>query len=112
MDALLQIVFLDKDKNEITQIKSLTTGKIEGSKDGTPTSSQTSVGVRLYSDTSSAHFGALLSRVNAIRCTFEGTTLAGAGLKPDQWLQATLSLCLNDGLSVDLGALAEGAGEK
>ena len=112
LDALLQIVFLDKDKNEITQIKSLTTGKIEGSKDGTPTSSQTSVGVRLYSDTSSAHFGALLSRVNAIRCTFEGTTLAGAGLKPDQWLQATLSLCLNDGLSVDLGALAEGAGEK
>ncbi|MBR4851881.1 MAG: hypothetical protein IKU97_07505 [Tidjanibacter sp.] len=112
LDALLQIVFLDKDKNEITQIKSLTTGKIKSSKDGTPTSSQTSVGVRLYSNTSSAHFGALLSSVNAIRCTFEGTTLAGAGLKPDQWLQATLSLCLNDGLSVDLGVLAEGAGKK
>lgn len=112
LDALLQIKFLDEAKNEISQIKSLTTGKIEGSKDGTPTSSQTSVGVRLYSNTSSAHFGELLSSVKAIKCTFEGTTLAGAGLKPDQWLQATLSLCLNDGLTVDLGALAESAGEQ
>ena len=108
LDALLKIKFLNGDKQEITQIQSLTTGSIKGSKDGNPAASVCSIGVRLYSNTSSVHIGELLSSVKAVECNFEGTTLAGAGLKPTQWLQATLSLCLNNGLTLDLGTLAGG----
>lgn len=108
LDALLKVKFLDGEKNAIADIKTLTTGKIAGSNDGTPKDSQISIGVGMPGEESSVHFGELFGRVKAVECTFEGTTLAGAGLKPDQWLQATLSLCINNGLTIDLGSLAEG----
>ncbi|MBR2424041.1 MAG: hypothetical protein IKB18_02575 [Tidjanibacter sp.] len=116
LDALLKIKFLDEEKKELSQIKTLTTGKILGSKSSDqPATSQISIGVGFDAgQESSVAIGALLGSVRAVECTVEGTTLAGAGLKPDQWLQATLSLCLDKGITIDLGTLAgsgEGEGE-
>lgn len=108
LDASVSVKFLDEAKNEITQIKTTTTGKIKGSIDGTAATSNIALGVNVPKE-SSAHFGQLIGSVKAVECTFEGVTLAGAGLKPDQWLQATLSLCLDEGITVDLGTLAGGA---
>ena len=110
LDALLNIKFLDEEKKELSQIKTLTTGKILGSKSGNqPTTSQISIGVGFDAGSeSSVAIGALLGSVRAVECTVEGTTLAGTGLKPDQWLQATLSLCLDKGITIDLGTLIDG----
>ncbi|MBQ3070191.1 MAG: hypothetical protein IJD12_00675 [Tidjanibacter sp.] len=110
LDALLKIKFLDEEKKELSQIKTLTTGKILGSKSGNqPTTSQISIGVGFDAGSeSSVAIGALLGSVKAVECTVEGTTLAGTGLRPDQWLQATLSLCLDKGITIDLGTLIDG----
>ncbi len=106
LDAQVHIKFLDGAKNELAQIKTLTTGTIKGSTTDTPAVSKTSIGIGLPDASSSVHIGELLGSVKAVECSFEGVTLAGAGLKPDQWLQATLSLCLDKGITVDLGSLA------
>lgn len=106
LDAVLRIKFLDAEKNEVSQIKTLTTGSIKGSANDTPAESKISIGLTLPDATSSAHIGELLGSIKAVECSFEGETLAGAGLKPEQWLQATLSLCLDKGVTVDLGTLA------
>ena len=106
LDAVLRIKFLDAEKNEVSQIKALTTGSIKGSANDTPAASKISIGMTLPDATSSAHIGELLGSIKAVECSFEGETLAGAGLKPEQWLQATLSLCLDKGVTVDLGTLA------
>lgn len=106
LDAVLRIKFLDAEKNEVSQIKALTTGSIKGSANDTPAESKTSIGLTLPDATSSAHIGELLGSIKAVECSFEGETIAGAGLKPEQWLQATLSLCLDKGVTVDLGTLA------
>ncbi len=106
LDAVLRIKFLDAEKNEVSQIKALTTGSIKGSANDTPAESKISIGLTLPDATSSAHIGELLGSIKAVECSFEGETLAGAGLKPEQWLQATLSLCLDKGVTVDLGTLA------
>ena len=106
LDAVLRIKFLDAEKNEVSQIKALTTGSIKGSANDTPTESKISIGLTLPDATSSVHIGELLGSIKAVECSFEGETLAGAGLKPEQWLQATLSLCLDKGVTVDLGTLA------
>jgi hypothetical protein len=106
LDAVLRIKFLDAEKNEVSQIKALTTGSIKGSANDTPAESKISIGLTLPDATSSVHIGELLGSIKAVECSFEGETLAGAGLKPEQWLQATLSLCLDKGVTVDLGTLA------
>lgn len=106
LDAVLRIKFLDVEKNEVSQIKALTTGSIKGSANDTPAESKISIGLTLPDATSSAHIGELLGSIKAVECSFEGETIAGAGLKPEQWLQATLSLCLDKGVTVDLGTLA------
>lgn len=106
LDAVLRIKFLDAEQNEVSQIKALTTGSIKGSANDTPTESKISIGLTLPDATSSVHIGELLGSIKAVECSFEGETLAGAGLKPEQWLQATLSLCLDKGVTVDLGTLA------
>lgn len=106
LDAVLRIKFLDAEKNEVSQIKALTTGSIKGSTNDTPAESKISIGLTLPDATSSVHIGELLGSIKAVECSFEGETLAGAGLKPEQWLQATLSLCLDKGVTVDLGSLA------
>ncbi len=106
VDAILRLKFLDAEQKEVPHIKTLTTGKIGGSHTDTITVSHTSIGIGLPTEpTSSVHIGELLGSVKAVECTFEGTTLKGAGIKPEQWLQATLSLCLNKGITVDLGTL-------
>jgi hypothetical protein len=48
---------------------------------------------------------ALLAQTKAVRCTFTGTTLAGGGLSPDQYLSADLTVVLDNGITVDLDSL-------
>lgn len=94
---------LDAEGNPIESIVATTNGSIEGSTTTEPTSSSTSVQLTITPAEGSTTF-AEVAKINKLRCTFEGTTLAGGGLKPDQYVEASFSLLLDKGITVDLGA--------
>lgn len=107
LDALLEVEFLDEQGAELSDIKAVTTGTIAGSTTAEAKESNISIGLTLGASAESSKLSplALLGKVKAVKCTFDGKTLAGGGLKPDQWLQATLSVCINEGVTVDLEEL-------
>lgn len=107
LDALLEVKFLDEQGAELSDIKAVTTGTIAGSTTAEAKESNISIGLTLGTSSESSKLSplALLGKVKAVECTFDGKTLAGGGLKPDQWLQATLSVCINEGVTVDLEEL-------
>lgn len=106
IDALLKVEFLDENKEPISQVKSTTTGLIKGSTSGEESESTISIGIGISSTEGVAPISHV-AKTRALRCTFEGATLAGGGLKPDQYLSAQMWLNLDNGITVDFGTLEE-----
>lgn len=110
IDLTLDIEFLDENDNAIECVTSATEGKIEGSTSAEPKLSECDIILTI--DTPSAESSkpspfAQIARTKKIRCTLHGTTLAGGGLRPDQFISAKLSLRLEEGITVDLGTLLD-----
>ena len=107
MDASLQIEFLDGEGNVIPGVNVTSNGTIKGSTTAEPATSTTAIVIELSQPDSSSALSpiALLAQTKAVRCTFTGTTLAGGGLSPDQYLSADLTVVLDNGITVDLDSL-------
>lgn len=107
MDASLQIEFLDGEGNVIPGVNVTSNGTIKGSTTAEAATSTTAIVIELSQPDSSSALSpiALLAQTKAVRCTFTGTTLAGGGLSPDQYLSADLTVVLDNGITVDLDSL-------
>ena len=107
MDAALQIEFLDGEGNIIPGVNVTSNGTINGSTTDEPATSTTAIVIELSQPDSSSALSpiALLAQTKAVRCTFTGTTLAGGGLSPNQYLSADLTVVLDNGITVDLDSL-------
>lgn len=107
IDMTMDIEFLDENDAPIECITSATEGKILGSTSQEATLSECDVVLTISTpsaESSSLSPFAEIARTKKVRCTLHGTTLAGGGLKPEQYISAKLSLLLEDGITVDLGS--------
>lgn len=110
IDVVMRAEMLDSNAQPVQGLTCTTTGVIEGSASATEENSEIAIGIKITppyisSDIGPSTVGELLAQLNKVRCTFEGTTLAGGGLKPEQYLQVELSLCIDSGITVDLETL-------
>ena len=107
MDAALEVEFLDGEGNVIPGVNVTSNGTIKGSTTAEAATSTTAIVIELSQPDSSSALSpiALLAQTKAVRCTFTGTTLAGGGLSPDQYLSADLTVVLDNGITVDLDSL-------
>ena len=107
MDASLEVEFLDEELNVIPGINVTSNGVIKGSTTAEAATSTTAITIELTTDPTSSALSpiATLAQAKAVRCTFKGTTLAGGGLGPDQYLSANLTVVLDNGITVDLDSL-------
>lgn len=107
MDASLEVEFLDAELNVIPGINVTSNGVIKGSTTAEAATSTTAITIELTTDPTSSALSpiATLAQAKAVRCTFKGTTLAGGGLGPDQYLSANLTVVLDNGITVDLDSL-------
>lgn len=104
MDLSLDLQMQDADGAALSGITTSSTGKIEGSNDSTEKSSTTTVSLTFADGNISA-----LKAVKKIKCVFSAATLSGGALNPEQYLDATLVLILDNGLTVDLDELLDGS---
>ncbi len=104
IDLGLDVEFLDENDNPIECITSATTGKIEGSTSVEAKQSECSITLNIATQEGTSPF-AEIAKTKKVRCKLEGTTLAGGGLKPEQYIVAKLSLLLDKGITIDLGSL-------
>lgn len=108
VDLTMGVEFLDEAGSPIECITATTEGKIEGSKSDTAKESECDITLTIaQNDSASSKLSpfAQIAQTKKIRCKLEGTTLAGCGLKPDQYISANISLLLDKGITVDLGSL-------
>ncbi len=108
IDLTMDIEFLDENGAPIECITSSTTGKIEGSTTEEAKLSECSIILDIKTPSAESSQPSAfneIARTKKIRCHLNGTTLAGGGLKPDQYIAAKLSLELGEGITVDLGSL-------
>lgn len=104
IDLGLDVEFLDENDNPIECITSATTGKIEGSTSAEAKQSECSITLNIATPEGTSPF-AEIAKTKKVRCKLNGTTLAGGGLKPEQYIVAKLSLLLDKGITIDLGSL-------
>lgn len=108
IDLSLDLTFLDENGEPIECITSSTTGKIAGSVTSEPNNSECNINLQIAqqgAESSKLSSFAQIARTKSIRCDLKGTTLAGGGLRPEQYLSAKLSLLLDKGITIDLGSL-------
>ncbi len=108
IDLTMDVEFLDESDSPIECIASNTLGKIEGSTTEEAKSSVCNITLDITAPSAESSYPspfAEIARTNKLRCTLHGKTLAGGGLKPDQYITANLSLLLDKGITVDLGSL-------
>lgn len=108
IDLSLDITFLDESGEPIECITSSTTGKIAGSTTSEPNLSECDINLQITqqgAESSKLSSFAQIARTKSVRCDLKGTTLAGGGLRPEQYLSAKLSLLLDKGITIDLGSL-------
>ena len=106
----LDVELLDAEGAPIECVTSSTVGEIEGSTTDSAKLSECAITLTIASTDGSSPF-AELAKTKSLRCQLSGTTLAGGGLKPDQYITANLSLLLDKGITIDLGTLTP-EGEK
>lgn len=107
IDLTMDIELLDESGAPIQSITSSTEGKIAGSTSDEANLSECDIILTIAqpSESSSALSPwADIARTKKIRCQLHGTTLAGGGLKPEQYISAKLSLLLDKGITIDLGS--------
>ena len=113
IDLSLDIAFLDESGEPIECITSSTTGVVAGSTTTEPKLSECDINLQIAqqgAESSTLSSFAQIARTKSVRCDLKGTTLAGGGLRPEQYLSAKLSLLLDKGITIDLGSLlSEGA---
>ena len=116
IDLSLDIAFLDESGEPIECITSSTTGVVAGSTTTEPKLSECDINLQIAqqgTESSTLSSFAQIARTKSVRCDLKGTTLAGGGLRPEQYLSAKLSLLLDKGITIDLGSLlSEGADEE
>ncbi|MBO7299799.1 MAG: hypothetical protein J6U53_00110 [Tidjanibacter sp.] len=105
IDLSLGVELLDAEGAPIECVTSSTAGKIEGSTSQEAKLSECAITLSIASPEDSSPF-ADIAKTKSIRCKLEGTTLAGGGLKPEQYITANLSLLLDKGITIDLGSLS------
>lgn len=108
IDLTMDVELLDESGAPIECVTSATVGKIEGSTSAEPKLSECDIVLTIATpsaDSSKLSPFADIARTKSIRCVLHGTTLAGGGLKPEQYIAAKLSLLLEEGITVDLGSL-------
>lgn len=108
IDLTMDVELLDENDAPIECVTSSTKGAIEGSTSAEPKLSECDIVLDI--EAPSAESGkpspfAQIARTKKVRCKLHGTTLAGGGLRPEQYITAKLSLLLEDGITVDLGTL-------
>lgn len=116
IDLTMGVEFLDENSEPIECITSSTKGKIEGSTSAEAKLSNCAITINMAAPEEGVSPFTELARTKSVRCQLTGTTLAGGGLKPEQYITAKLSLLLDKGITVDLGSLLpeekEPAGEE
>ncbi len=105
IDLAMVVELLDENGAPIECVTSSTVGKIEGTTEAATKQSECSVTLNIQTPEGVSPF-AEISRTKQVRCTLEGTTLAGGSLRPDQKIAAKLSLMLDKGITIDLGSLS------
>lgn len=105
IDLTMGVEFLDENNEPIECITSSTTGKVEGSTTAEAKLSKCAITINLAAPKDGGSPFVELARTKTIRCQLNGTTLAGGGLKPEQYITANLSLLLDKGITIDLGSL-------
>lgn len=108
IDLTMDVELLDENDAPIECITSSTEGTIEGSTTSEPKLSECDIVLNIATpapQSSEPSPFAQIARTKKVRCTLHGTTLAGGGLRPDQYISAKLSLLLEEGITVDLGTL-------
>ncbi|MBQ8272257.1 MAG: hypothetical protein IJZ09_04550 [Tidjanibacter sp.] len=108
IDLTMDVELLDENDAPIECVTSSTKGAIAGSTSAEPKLSECDVVLNI--ETPSAESSkptpfAQIARTKKVRCTLHGTTLAGGGLRPEQYISAKLSLLLEEGITIDLGTL-------
>lgn len=108
IDLTMDVELLDENDAPIECVTSSTQGSIAGTTATEPKLSECDVVLNI--EAPSAESGkpapfAQIARTKKVRCTLHGTTLAGGGLRPEQYIAAKLSLLLEEGITVDLGTL-------
>lgn len=96
------VEMLDAQGQLIESITATTEGAIEGSTTSEAAHSNPKVTLSIAAPEGSTTFKEI-AKIAAIRCRFDGTTLAGGGLRPDQYIDVGFSLLLDKGITVDLG---------
>lgn len=108
IDLTMDVELLDENDAPIECVTSSTKGNIAGTTASEPKLSECDVVLNI--ETPSAESSkpapfAQIARTKKVRCTLHGTTLAGGGLRPEQYISAKLSLLLEEGITIDLGTL-------
>lgn len=108
VDLTMSVELLDENDERIECVTSSSEGCIAGSNSDEPKLSECAL--RLNIETPAAESSkpspfAEIARTKKVRCHLEGKTLAGGGLKPEQYITAKLSLLLEEGITVDLSSL-------
>ena len=104
IDLQLAVEFLDENDAPIECITSSTLGMIEGSTTSEPNNSKCAITLEIATKDGASPF-AEIAKTKKVSCKLDGTTLAGGGLKPEQYIVAKLSLLLDKGITIDLGTL-------
>ena len=101
IELSLALELLDAAGEVIPTITATATDKIAGTASNEPKLSTSSVNLTIAAPEGTSPF-AEVAKINKVRCTLEGTTLAGGALKADQYIDLSFSLLLDKGITVDL----------
>lgn len=115
INLTMDVELLDENDAPIECVTSSTKGNIAGSTTEEATLSECEIILNIATpsaESSQPSPWAEIARTKKIRCNLQGATLAGGGLKPEQYLTAKLSLLLDKGITIDLGTLLPEEEEK
>lgn len=101
IELSLALELLDAAGEVIPTITATATDKIAGTATNEPKLSTSSVNLTIAAPEGTSPF-AEVAKINKVRCTLEGTTLAGGALRADQYIDLSFSLLLDKGITVDL----------
>lgn len=111
IDLSLSIEMLDSEGRLARNITATSTGTIEGTTEQGVATSESYISLEIDTPEDKTPFE-VLAEVKSIRCTIEGTTLAGGSLNENQYIDLMLSLLLDEGITVDFGSVGPMANEE
>lgn len=112
IDLELDVTLLDENGEPIQSVTSTTTGLVKGTTSQEPESSECAITLNIAApsqESSTLTPFADIARTQAVECTLRGTTLAGGALNANQYIDLSLALLLDEGITVDLGTIGSSA---